>query len=377
MLTAAEIAALEPSLANPIEYRKSGLSLNHIIGCPLNCGYCVRHVFDNFAMKLPRRLMTDTNAVELLTSHRYFQRHTTPIQLFNRATDPMLPVVKPHTFAVLGMLDDLGLANHVLVITRWRVTAEDCAVLNGFSNITLTVLVTHSDIGHPGIEPVDSSIAATSLKTLFGHAERYRTVLYWRPIVPGLNDTDAHLQRARELSRHAHATVFTGLFYRQQIADYYRALGLPEPYSGTARRKIMPETLEERILAAFGHSPGTTGPTRPLFRKTSCAVAYAHSQADYNGHYGIRELCDICPAAQLQRCAGAWRTPDMNRVVTQARDYGAVGEVELTDRAIMVSGLDEPPRYAIQHRFGFQVHDRDKPHHYKRHGRADLGWPAV
>ncbi|MBP2182859.1 radical SAM protein [Amycolatopsis magusensis] len=328
-------------------------------------------------MKLPRRLMTDTNAVELLTSHRYFQRHTTPIQLFNRATDPMLPVVKPHTFAVLGMLDDLGLANHVLVITRWRVTAEDCAVLNGFSNITLTVLVTHSDIGHPGIEPVDSSIAATSLKTLFGHAERYRTVLYWRPIVPGLNDTDAHLQRARELSRHAHATVFTGLFYRQQIADYYRALGLPEPYSGTARRKIMPETLEERILAAFGHSPGTTGPTRPLFRKTSCAVAYAHSQADYNGHYGIRELCDICPAAQLQRCAGAWRTPDMNRVVTQARDYGAVGEVELTDRAIMVSGLDEPPRYAIQHRFGFQVHDRDKPHHYKRHGRADLGWPAV
>ncbi|GAB2790914.1 hypothetical protein GCM10027199_78710 [Amycolatopsis magusensis] len=61
-------------------------------------------------------------------------------------------------------------------------------------------------------------------------------------------------------------------------------------------------------------------------------------------------------AAQLQRCAGAWRAPDMDRV-TQTRGYGAVGTVDLTDRAIMVSGLDEPPRYAIQNRFGFQVHD--------------------
>ncbi|MBP2182849.1 hypothetical protein [Amycolatopsis magusensis] len=43
--------------------------------------------------------------------------------------------------------------------------------------------------------------------------------------------------------------------------------------------------------------------------------------------------------------------------VTQTRGYGAVGTVDLTDRAIMVSGLDEPPRYAIQNRFGFQVHD--------------------
>ncbi|MBN6034186.1 radical SAM protein [Amycolatopsis sp. 195334CR] len=377
MLSAADIAALEPSLADPIEYRKSGLSLNHVIGCPLNCGYCVRHVFDNFAMKLPRRLMTDADAVALLTSHRYFRPHTTPIQLFNRATDPMLPVVKPHTFAVLGMLDALGLTNHVLVITRWRVTAEDCAVLNSFGNITLTVLVTHSGIDHPGIEPVDSSIAATSLTTLFAHAERYRTVLYWRPIVPGLNDIDAHLQRARELSRHAHATVFTGLFYRQQIADYYRELGLPEPYEDTARRKIMPETLEHRILTAFGQDTDHRAAGGALFRKTSCAVAYAHRVADYNGHYGIRELCDICPAAQQQRCANAWRAPDRDLVVTQARDYGAVGEVELTDRAIMVAGLDEPPRYAIQHRFGFQVHDRDKPHHYKRHGRADLGWPTV
>lgn len=377
ILNPEQIAGLKPQLADVIEYRKSGLSLNHIVGCPLDCGYCVRHLFDNFEMKTPRALMSDETAVELLTGHRYFQPHLTPIQIFNRATDPMLPVVKPHTFAVLRLLDERGLTNHVLVITRWRVNPEDCAVFNSFRNIKLTVLVTHSGIDHPGIEPVDSAIAAASLRTLYEYADRYRTVLYWRPIVPGLNDSDDHIQRAVELSRHAHATVFTGLFFRQEIAAYYRDHGLPEPYQGTARRKIMPEESEHRILTAFHRPADRDAPWGPLFRKTSCGVAYAHGEADYNGHYGIRELCDICPIKQLNLCRDAWKQPDEAVVVAQARDLGAVGGVDITERAIIVEGLDEPPRYFLQHTHGYQVHDRAKPHHYRRHGRADIGWPTT
>lgn len=64
--------------------------------------------------------------------------------------------MKPHTFTVLKHLDQWGLTNHVLVITRYRVDPEDCAVLNSFGNIRLTVLVTHSGIDDDRIEPVDS-----------------------------------------------------------------------------------------------------------------------------------------------------------------------------------------------------------------------------
>src|SRR5258708_21194851 len=78
---------------------------------------------------------------------------------------------------------------------------------------------------------------------------RYRTVLYWRPLVPGLNDSNQHLDQAYELSGYADATVFAGLFYRDQIAAYYKQRGLPEPYDETARRKIVPETLEQPALA--------------------------------------------------------------------------------------------------------------------------------
>ncbi|MEE1810395.1 radical SAM protein [Streptomyces sp. BE133] len=371
ILSADKIGELKPELADVIEYRKSGLSLNWIVGCPLECGYCVRHLFDNFEMKVPRRLMSDEEAVARLVSHPYFRAHKTPVQLLNRATDPMLPIVKPHVFNVLRKLDEQGLTNHVLIITRWRVTPEDCAVLNSFEHLRLTVLVTHSNIADPAIEPVDSRIAAESLRTLYEHAERYRTVLYWRPIVPGLNDSDADIERARELSQHAHATVFTGLFFREEIASYYESHGLPMPYDETARRKIMPQAAEERILAAFQDSAWGA-----LFRKTSCGVAYAHGEADYNGHYGVRELCDICPEDQIARCQAAWVKPDLATVTQEARVLGATGEIEINDRAIVVEGLDEPPRYFLQHGFGYQCHDRSKPHHHRQHGRAPIGWKA-
>ncbi|MEV0471359.1 radical SAM protein [Streptomyces prunicolor] len=377
LLTVEQIGELKPALADVIEYRKSGLSLNHIVGCPLECGYCVRHLFDNFGMKTPKRLMSDEAAVALLVGHPYFRPHLTPIQLFNRATDPMLPVVKPHLFAVLRDLDDRGLTNHVLVITRWRVSAEDCAVLNSYTNLRLTVLVTHSGIDDPAIEPVNSTYAADSLRMLYEHADRYRTVLYWRPIVPGLNDSDEHIERARELSLHAHATVFTGLFFRDEIRAYYEANGLPVPYDDTARRKIMPEQAEQRILDAFDTAklPGAA-PWGTLFRKTSCGVAYAHGEADYNGHFGIEELCRICPPEQIALCKGAWARPDLAEVTRQARALGATGDVEINDRAIVVEGLDEPPRYFLQHGFGYQCHDRAKPHIYRQHGRAPIGWEA-
>lgn len=372
LLTSEQIARLPERAREVIEYRKSGLSLNHIQGCPLDCAYCIRHTYGVWDMRQPRALMSDADAVQTLVNHGFFQPHRTPIQIFNRATDPFLPRVKQHLFNVLEDLDGRGLTNHVLVITRYRIDPEDCHRLNRLRNLKLTLLLTYSGIADERIEPVNSEIAANSLREAYEHAQRYRVVQYWRPLVPGLNDTDEHLAKAVELSRHAHATVFTGLFYRDEIAEYYRANGLPEPYEDTARRKIVPETLEQRVLAAFRDTD-----SGPLFRKTSCAVSFAHGVPDYNGHYGVRELCDICPVKQLNRCAGAHRMPTEGHL----RDLGArlpddkeFEIVDITDRAAILAGLDEQPRYFLQHGLGFQIHDQRHPHRHRLHGRADLGW---
>jgi DNA repair photolyase len=372
LLDTEQVQRLPAGTREVIEYRKSGLSLNHVQGCPLDCAYCIRHTYGLWDQRQPRALMPDTEAVERLVSHRYFQPHVTPVQVLNRATDPFLPAVRPHTLAVLADLDGRGLRNHVLVITRHRMKPSDADRLNRFVNLKVTLLFTYSGIDDKRIEPYPSQVAADSLKLMSapGH-RRYRTVLYWRPLVPGMNDSDGHLARAFALSRLADATVFTGLFYRDQIARYYQANGLPEPYDVTARRKIVPETLERRVLTAFAGSAS-------LFRKTSCAVSYAHGLPDYNGHYGVRELCDICPAGQVSLCRSAHRVPSVDQIYQMARalpETKGIEVVDISERAAVVSGLgDEQPRYYLQHALGFQMHDVRHPHQVHRHGRADTGW---
>ncbi len=358
---------LPASLRQIIDYRKSGLSLNHVVGCPLDCGYCVRHLFSNFEMKKPHLVLDDAEAVEELVGHWAFRPDETPIQLMNRATDPFLPGVKEHLFQTLEDLDGRGLRNHVLVITRWKVGREDVLRLEALSNLRLTVLVTWSGIEDERIEPVEAAIAERSLAVLSSTARRTKAILYWRPVIAGVNDTDEHLSRAKRLSASADATVFSGFFHREAIRDHLRSAGVPDAYPEVARRKILPRATEERILSAMAGLA--------LFRKTSCGVAFAHSTSDYNGHYGLRDVCDICPADQVARCASRHRTPSLDAVLDLARRSGlALETADIDARRIEVSGSTEQQRYFIQHALNHQVHDCAFPHRPRRHGRADVGW---
>lgn len=165
--------------------------------------------------------------------------------------------------------------------------------------------------------------------------------------------------------------MFTGLFYRNEIAEYYRANNLPEPYDETALRKIIPETLQQRVLDAFRGSI-------TLFRKTSCAVSFVHDLPDYNGHIGIPEICDICPLYQVNRCRAAHRTPtsqDLYDTVADLPEALHMTVDQINNGAAVVGGLEnEQPRYYLQHQLGFQIHDVRHPHHQHRHGRSDIGW---
>ena len=165
--------------------------------------------------------MDDKSAVEELINNPWFRAHATPVQLFNRATDPFLPNVKDHLHRTLRLLDDRGLANPVLVITRWRIDVTDVAKLEELNNLRLTILVTWSGISDARIEPVDSNVSVESLVTLKQGASRTKSILYWRPVVAGLNDGDEYITRARELAELADATVFTGLFHREKIKPIF------------------------------------------------------------------------------------------------------------------------------------------------------------
>jgi DNA repair photolyase len=371
-MPASQQAGLDPYMAQVITYRKSGLSLNHVIGCPLDCGYCVRHFWGNFDVKTPQLLVPTPQAIGMLTGHPAFQPHVTPLQLFNKATDPFLPGVKPHLFEILRALDERGLANLVLLITRFRVTEDDMAALEQLRHLRVTLLFTYSGITDPRVEPITkSSITLTSLATACRARNRVKVILYWRPIVPGWNDGPETMARVLEAGRDADAIVFTGYYHKQENATYLRSLGVEVPYdSDYDRRKVLPAETDATVIAAWRAS----GATVPLFRKTSCGVSFTHCVPDYNGHWGVNELCDICPAAQRDLCRDAHKppTPDQLRQVLTQLGYDT--SALLDGGHLWTHGLTEQQRYPIQHQLGFQVWDLDLPHFAHAHGRSLNGY---
>lgn len=371
LVTEDEKKNFAPHLLEIISYRKSGLSLNHIIGCSLDCAYCVRHFFDNFDMKIPEMICTDDEALAALLNDKFFIQHVTPLQLFNRATDPFLSGVKPHTHYLLRELDRHGLTNIILVITRAKVTEEDMEALERLKSIKVSLFFTYSGITDSRIEPIaPSEITVRSIDIASRFRKRTKVILYWRPIVPGWNDDDATMRRVLEIGSLVDAIVFTGYYHRPENTHYLKQLGVQIPYEEFHRRKVLPLELDQKVVRLYLES----GIKTPLFRKTSCGATCAHELPDYNGHWGVREICDICPLEQQQRCAAAHETPSILKFEGLLKQYGYGTDYLIEDGHIWTEGLGEERRYHLQHTLGFQIWDIDWPHLKLRHGRSPIGY---
>lgn len=373
IMPAEEKAKIPPYMQEFINYRKSGLSLNHVIGCSLDCGYCVRHFWGNFDMKTPQLLCSDEEAVETLLNHKFFVPHRTPIQLFNKATDPFLPSVRSHTHNVLQRLDAKKLTNMVIVITRAQITEEDMEVLESLQHIKVALFFTYSAISDPRIEPISrSEITVNSIKLAAKLHKKVRIILYWRPIVPTWNDDRESMIKVLEMGKLVDAIVFTGYYHKAENSQYLQSLGVKMPYDDTEfqRRKVLPIEIEKKVLALHKE----LGIKTPLFRKTSCGAAFTHEVSDYNGHWSVQEICNICPAEQRERCSKAHRSPTPEEVKNLLELLEGNPTFEIEEDHIWTKELGEDRRYYVQHALNFQTWDIDWPHFCSRHGRSPLGY---
>ena len=164
-----------------VEYRKSGLSLNHIQGCPLDCAYCLRHTYGLWDQRQPRALMPDAEAVEQLVSHRYFQRMSPRSKCSTGRRTRSCPLSGRTRWRCWPTCNGRGLRNHVLVITRHQMEPGDIGRLNQLVNLKVTLLFTYSGIDDSD-RALPVAVSADSLTLMSAPARRrYRTILYWRP----------------------------------------------------------------------------------------------------------------------------------------------------------------------------------------------------
>ena len=149
-----------------------------------------------------------------------------------------------------------------------------------------------------------------------------------------------------------------------------RASPLPYGEQDYHRRKAMPAELDAAVVAAWRAS----GISTPLFRKTSCGVAYAHGSADYNGHWGVpRDSATSAPPPSSSAAPPTTASPtaaDMDRVLAQ---LGYHTPYLIEDGHVWTHGLGEQRRYAIQHTLGSRSGNWTSRIYLHAHGRAPHG----
>jgi hypothetical protein len=181
------------------------------------------------------------------------------------------------------------------------------------------------------------------------------------------------MRHVLDVSDAADAIVFTGYYHKPENAAYLRAQGVGLPYdvADFHRRKTMPAELDTRVVEAWRASAITT----PLFRKTSCGVSFAHDLPDYNGRWGVRELCSICPVAQQDLCAANHRAPSATEFeqILNGLGYNSPYLIDAERGHVWTHGLGEQRRYPIQHALGYQIWELDQPHYLHAHGRSLTG----
>ena len=166
--------------------------------------------------------------------------------------------------------------------------------------------------------------------------------------------------------------MFTGLFYRDQIAEYYKANGLPEPYEDTRDGRSCPRRWNG---ASWPPSTARTPlvPQDLVRRQLRSRPAGLQRSLWHRG-----ELCDICPLSQLDRCAERPQgsliraAPGDRRALARRSWPGGRGHHRA--RGCRVRAGDRAASVLPATRARFQVHDVRHPHHARRHGRAGIGW---
>ena len=191
---------------------------------------------------------------------------------------------------------------------------------------------------------------------------RYRTILYSRSLVPGLNDSDEHLARAYALGP---AGRCHGL-YRLVLPGSDRALLPGQRAARTLRRHRAPEDRARGTRDSECWQPSQVQPLavpQDLVRlsptRTACPITTVITASG--------KLCGICPAGQVSPCRsappgtfGGPNSPDGPRVAGNAGHTGSRHQQAGQPSSSRLG--DEQPRCYLQHALGFQMHDVRHPH---------------
>ncbi|PJM98521.1 hypothetical protein CG740_35360 [Streptomyces sp. CB01201] len=311
----------DPDGVEPVWPHAGMLILNPILGCNFGCVYCFRadeqrESVDWFLSGRPTKVLEEDVLVDRLARHPLFVPGTTQLGLHTATTDPFLPQVRDSTFRILEILERRGWTNDVMIITKCYLRDQDIDRLASFTSFRILLFLTHN-AAPEGMEKMGAGpeYLARKQRTVARLARwpHLAAAHYYRPIVPGWNDSEDQIIEALTFGEALGASVIGGLKEIPNLAELGRRRGLSLPLLSSEREeKYFPRELVERILGIHGRLGLTSvivgdqscGLTVMLSRLNRSAVPNVEGLKAYDLATGREPRCmGCCSPEQLSACA--------------------------------------------------------------------------
>jgi hypothetical protein len=336
------------------------LILNPILGCNFGCVYCFRadeqrESVDWFLDGTPTKVISEDAVVERLTRHPLFVPGQTQLGLHTATTEPFLPQVRESTFRLLELLDERRWHSDVMIITKHFVTDEDVARLASFRFLRLLLFLSYN-AAPAAMERMGARTGFVERKRHTVDAILANPVLsaahYYRPIVPGWNDSEEQIADALTFGEPLGLTVVGGLKEIPGLDDASRRrhLSIPVVPKGATSTKHFPPELLDRILRVHQQlglrselvGDQSCGLTVMLSRRERRAVPNVEALRMYDAVSGQPPKCmGRCLPEQMEVC-GRPPAPDHATVRDLSDRMGIDAEVEITDRGVYLLSPHRP-----------------------------------
>ena len=336
---------LLPALS--IEYLKSYLSINSMIGCSVNCAYCFLAPIEIVPMH-PIRVIGEKELVSTLLNHPLFVNGKTILSLNNR-TDPFISnQVKESTFRVLEELEAANVKSVVTMTTKGLLTDFDVRRLESL-NLKLVIIVTYNEIPM-NIQPIPSYIQVSTMQNV-ASSKHLKLLHQFRPIIPQINDSAETIENVLSVAhQYCAASIYQGVRISEQINNRLRERGYIFYGAYDKHKQKSPEV--DRIMQNYSRSKFSD---YPIFDHTSCCLSYLLQLPDYNLHYKKRNCPNSCK--NYERCHTAHiKIPDKKDIETDIKRLGISCKWEFCDNSLQIRGiLNDEQRSYFRHTYGLNV----------------------
>ena len=205
----------------------------------------------------------------------------------NNQTEPFLnTAVTNSTLKILEEMEKHGMKNPVMLITKGYIDDKLAKRLSDFK-LKIIVLYTFSGLSET-FENRDEKRQIETMEILSRY-KNIKLVNYYRPVIEGVNTDEKTIKHVTSIvTKYCSESIISGLRVNTNMRKIFKEIGITFPEILDYSHKYLEPDTFERIKKAFRKIDSDY----PIFKKTSCGVAYAAGVTDYNGHSARIYYCN-------------------------------------------------------------------------------------